>query len=83
MNLLDLGAWNSLQAAVVAAKHDGTGPTSCEDKIVAAVESAWANWQSRKNCEKLRDSLIAGLKEVFRTKGRNKFKQPHKKPTNE
>jgi hypothetical protein len=29
--------------------------------------------------QEVRDSLIAGLREVFRTKGSNKFKQPHKK----
>ena len=79
MNILDLGAWNSLQRAVkpVVYQHQTPHATN-QSQIISAVTTSFIEWNAREKCEKLFDTLQAFMAELLLSGGDNQD-QPHKR----
>lgn len=87
LNILDLGAWNSLQAAVYRTvdKFTYVPPASASnayDRVNDAVMNAWEHWRTGNNPI---SRIIATLEKVFQCiidrNGGNDFVMPHKRAT--
>lgn len=63
LNVLDLGAWNSLQSVVEKVKYEGVDASlKIHERLRLAVKEAWNHWC----CEKVVSSLFETLLEVNR-----------------
>jgi len=78
-NVLDLGAWTSLQAAVDELDLYNNERTNMEMKLVKACQKAWDRWASAEKLTSLFDSWLASLNRVAEVDGDTKYEQPRKK----
>ena len=83
MNVLDNGAWWSLQVTVdkLNAQHGGVS-TPAEIDVCNAVVDAWQHWVSAANITKLFNSVVINCQKVIDTHGGNSYKQPHHRDVN-
>ena len=75
MNVLDAGAWWSLQVAVdqlVDKEGESAAPIAVHD----AVLEAWSTWVSSDKIQKLFDDILLNCEEVIKTSGGNLYLQP-------
>lgn len=79
MNVLDAGAWWSLQVAVDEV-DDETDRSASEIVIHDAVLKAWNTWINKDKIQKLFDDVLLNCKEIIRTNGGNLYQQPHRSP---
>ena len=78
LNVLDLGAWYSIQKAVPSLVYDPSVPkSSLEDRIITTVQESFTAWNARAKCADLFQTLRAFQCEVIESEGNNLFKQPH------
>lgn len=78
LNVLDLGAWNSLQKAVPPLVYDhAIGRGNIQERIIETVQSSFQTWNARAKCAKLFDTRRAFMYETIMHQGGNTFKQPH------
>lgn len=77
MNVLDLGAWNSLQTTVPALIYEHLGDSN-EKRIIRAVEESFLLWNAREKCNSLFHTLKIFMAETI-SSGGNNSKQPHYK----
>ena len=77
LNVLDLGAWNSLQKTVPALIYEHQGDDN-EKRIINAVKESFQRWNSREICTSLFRTLKIFMAETIRSGGNNS-KQPHYK----
>lgn len=78
LNVLDLGAWHSIQKAVPRLVHDPSIPKgSIEDRIMKIVPETFSKWNAQQKCTDLFETLRAFQCEVIESNGVNTFKQPH------
>lgn len=80
LNLLDLGAWRSLQTACNEVKDqflisDTSG--SIEGKLISAVLEAWKQWENEEKLRALVETLFLFMEEIIACGGSNHFRQPH------
>lgn len=81
LNVLDLGAWNSLQKTVPALVYDpNVSAASNQSRIIHAVQQSFLNWNAREKCTSLFQTLKSFMVQLLHTEGGN-AKQPHKKDT--
>lgn len=85
LNVLDLGAWNSLQVAVDKMKrqlNEAGGECTrvqCmilqkpEHRITSLVETTWHQWESAEKLSKLFSTLVRILELVVMHRGDNNF----------
>ena len=78
MNILDAGAWWSLQVAVDAV-NDSTNKAPTEIDVHDAVITAWKTWVDDDKIEKLFADVLMNCCEIIRTRGGNLYQQPHHK----
>ena len=78
VNVLDAGAWWSLQVAVDEV-DDVAGQTATEIVVHDAVLRAWNTWVNSDRIQKLFDDVTLNCGEIIRTHGGNLFEQPHHK----
>ena len=80
LNVLDLGAWHSLQTAVDVVKYSQAGEGKMETRIVVACVKAWeATWQAPAKLASLFDYLETKIwPEIVKYRGGNKYKMPHR-----
>ena len=79
LNVLDLGAWQSLQKAVppIVYNQENSELTN-QERIIAAVHESFMHWNAREKCTSLFETLKAFMAESLISGGDNQ-KQPHKK----
>lgn len=91
LNVLDLGAWYSLQVAVDKAKRDVAllsdlilelNPEKPTHRIIDAVRKSWNEWVSEKKISKLFRSVIMIMTQIVKERGGNNFEVPHSKKEN-
>ena len=74
LNVLDLGAWNSLQVAVQDIKYEKVEcPIPIHERLRVAVLSAWETWCCEAVVSKLFATLLEVNKKVVIHKGANNF----------
>jgi len=81
LNVLDLGAWNSLQVAVDNLKHEGN-PSATVSELFDRCIDAWAKWPAAQVLTKLFNTLSAVLCQVKEARGGNEYTLPHQADTN-
>lgn len=87
LNVLDLGAWYSLQVAVDKEKRNikmrqilhVDEPVKPSHRIIELVENTWNDWVDEKRISKLFHDVYLVMKEIVRTSGNNNFEVPHTK----
>tara|TARA_R110002050_G_scaffold113281_1_gene227946 strand:+ start:1582 stop:1869 length:288 start_codon:yes stop_codon:yes gene_type:complete len=84
LNVLDLGAWHSLQVAVDKYKRDHRveysqldSPQKPTHRIIELVKKTWEEWISVPRINKLFHDVILVMKEILRVDGDNNFEVPH------
>jgi hypothetical protein len=78
-NVLDLGAWTSLQSRVELLRYESQSRGRMVDGIVEAVEDAWDNWDSAPKLTNLYSKLSATLDATRAARGGNMFSEPRGK----
>lgn len=79
LNVLDLGAWRSMDIAVDKVKRNSFLRQLDEMEIYDAARDAWISWQSADKLDKLFDTLQAVWRCIIDNDGSNNFLLPHKK----
>jgi hypothetical protein len=74
LNVLDLGCWASLQAAVPAVKYEKDPTKKMYNRIIDNVYKGWNEWVEQHKIEKVFKTLREVWKEVQKDKGGNR---PH------
>jgi hypothetical protein len=77
LNVLDLGCWASLQAAVPAVKYEKDPTKKMYNRIIDNVYKGWNEWVEQHKIEKVFKTLREVWKEVQKDKGGNRFNLPH------
>ena len=77
LNVLDLGAWNSIQVAVEKLRESRTLSEPKEKEILDACFSAWERWDGYEKLGKLFVVLEKILVIVKAIEGGNKYEIPH------
>ena len=77
LNVLDLGAWRSMDIAVDKVKRNATQRQLDGMEIYNAARDAWASWQSAEKLTKLFDTLQSIWKCIVDIEGRNDYLLPH------
>jgi len=78
-NVLDLGAWTSLQSRVELLRYSSQSRGRMVDGIVEAVEDAWEKWDSAPKLTNLYSKLSATLEATRAARGGNMFSEPRGK----
>ena len=79
LNVLDLGAWNSIQKTVPSLIYEASfSSASNQERIINAVQDSFLNWNAKEKCKSLFETLKCFMGEVLHSDGGN-VKQPHKK----
>lgn len=74
LNVLDLGAWASLQTAVEEVKYKSTGATEkLHERLHKAVLKAWDEWAGETVIYSLFQTLLAVNKRIVECRGGNEF----------
>lgn len=81
LNMLDLGAWHSLDCEVdtLRMEHSGCIPTQ---ELINACTNAWARWDGGRCINALFDELHHVYEAVVGCNGGNDYLMPHKKESN-
>lgn len=77
LNVLDLGAWNSLNVAVDAQKDGRHLRHLSQEEIYHTVQSAWTSWAAASKLESLFTTLTLILPLVVDCNGANDYTIPH------
>jgi hypothetical protein len=77
LNVLDLGAWNSLQAIVPVVKYEKDETEKIYTRLIKAVLRAWEEWAAAEKLEKLFNTLYEVCRVIQRFKGGSRFTLPH------
>ena len=77
LNVLDLGAWCSLQVAVECLRGERTTNVLTEDEILNACLKGWDEWEGKEKLEKLFTTLEKILAIVDEINGDNNYQIPH------
>jgi len=80
LNVLDLGAWNSLQVAVDNTKREGNTSATVTELFDRCID-AWAKWPAAQVLTKLFSTLSAVLSQVKEARGGNEYALPHQTDT--
>jgi hypothetical protein len=78
-NVLDLGAWTSLQSRVELLRYSSQSRGRMVDGIVEAVDDAWDNWEAAPKLTNLYSKLSATLDATRAARGGNMFSEPRGK----
>ena len=76
LNVLDLGAWNSLQTAVESEKLVGDGKAENQKSfhyIIDLVKRTWEKWESEEKLKALFDTLEENMKKIVECGGDNRY----------
>jgi len=73
LNVLDLGAWNSLQSVVEECQLECNPTKKINHRLIDAVLKAWTEWESANKLAKLFYTLERVVKCVVRQDGGNQF----------
>jgi uncharacterized protein YcbK (DUF882 family) len=76
LNVLDLGAWHSLQSAVDHFKHDGRFHADNVLELRKLVRDTWQQWLQTNPLGKLLDTLDRILPLIKEANGRNDYELP-------
>jgi hypothetical protein len=79
LNVLDLGAWRSMDVAVDQAKRNRMKRQLTLEEIHDTAKAAWDSWNSAEKLGKLFETLRAIWPLVVKDEGGNCFDLPHKK----
>lgn len=79
LNVLDLGAWWSLQAPVLRVKYTAAGGRTQFDRIVKTVVRVWNNWAASQKLTKLYSTLKEVARNIIADGGGNRFELGHSK----
>ena len=77
LNVLDLGAWWSLQVTVDRLKEENGGATVSEQVLRDRVLEAWDLWQGAEKLDKLFNTLWNVLSKIEEVNGGNNYLLPH------
>lgn len=78
LNVLDLGAWRSMDIAVDEIKRNHIGRQLSLEEIHDAARDAWNSWNGAEKLKKLFETLQMIWPCVVRAEGGNNFDLPHK-----
>jgi len=73
LNVLDLGAWYSLQSVVEECRYEADPTKKLNQRLVEVVLAAWQDWQSAKKLTKLFSTLNRVVTAVVNNQGGNQF----------
>src|SRR3989338_4932555 len=76
LNVLDLGAWHSMQKAVPAIVFSNTAGAVVEERIKEAVQTSFHQWNAKEKCSKLFSTLKAFMAQTIIEEGQHTKKQP-------
>ena len=77
LNVLDLGAWRSLDVAVDKVKRDRMGRQLNNIEIYHAARDAWRSWAGAEKLTALFDTLQMTWRCIIECNGANTYKLPH------
>ena len=73
LNVLDLGAWNSLQSVVEECRYEANPTKKLTHRLIDVVLEAWDSWQSAEKLGKLFNPLERVVTGVIQNDGGNQF----------
>lgn len=77
LNVLDLGAWNSIQSAVNRLTYEKEPTTRMTKRLADSVLEGWGKWAAEEKLGKLFEVLCEVHKQVVDVGGGNNFVMPH------
>jgi hypothetical protein len=77
LNVLDLGAWNLLQAIVPVVKYERNPKEKIYTRIIRTVLKAWDEWAAAEKLGKLFCTLYEVCQLIMKHKGGSRFLLPH------
>jgi len=73
LNVLDLGAWYSLQSVVEECKYEAEATKKLTHRVIDEVLKAWSRWESAEKLTALFKTLEKVVAQVVKHEGGNQF----------